>query len=104
MAIPLIAPVAGAIIGGLVQAAGSIVGRVLIALGIGFVTYTGLSASLDIFKDTFAAALGDAGPVAAGVMGTLKFDVAFSIIVAAVTARLAIRGLTGDAVKRMVLK
>jgi hypothetical protein len=37
-------------------------------------------------------------------MGTLKFDVAFSIIVAAVTARLAIRGLTGDAVKRMVLK
>jgi NO-binding membrane sensor protein with MHYT domain len=104
MAIPLIAPLAGALIGGLIQAAGSLVGRILIALGIGFVTYSGMNASLDVFRDYFSGALGDMGSVAAGVAGTLKLDVAFAIIVSAVTARLAINGLTSDTVKRMVFK
>ena len=39
-----------ALIGGLVQVAGSIVGRVLIALSIGYVSYSGLSVLMDSLK------------------------------------------------------
>lgn len=93
-----------ALIGALVSAAGSLVGRVLLALGVGYVTYTGVSAGLDLFKGWFVEALGSAGPVASGLAGTLKLDVAFGILMAGVTARLVLNGLTSGVMRKMVIK
>ena len=93
-----------ALLGGLVQAAGSIVGRVLIALGIGYVSYTGISALLTVIKGQVIAQLTGAPATIVAIMGLLKIDVAVSVIFSALAARLVIQGLTSDKVTRMVVK
>lgn len=93
-----------ALLGGLVQAAGSIVGRVLIALGIGYVSYTGINALLTWIKSQVVAYLTGAPATVVAIMGLLKVDVALSIVFSALAARLVLQGLTSDKVTRMVVK
>jgi Protein of unknown function (DUF2523) len=91
------------IIGGLVQAAGSLVGRVLIALGIGYITYTGVDASITWARDFLLAKMA-AGlpPLAAQLAGTLKIGVCISILSSALVARMTLQGLTNGTLTRMV--
>ena len=93
-----------ALLGGLVQAASSIVGRVLIALGIGYISYTGINALLTLIKSQVVSYLVGAPGTVVAIMGLLKIDVAVSIIFSAFAARLVLQGLTSDKVTRMVLK
>jgi len=93
-----------AIAGALVTVASSIVGRVLLALGMGVFSYVGINAGLDVFRGYFNSAMGTAGGVLAGVAGTLQLDVCMSIFVAAGLARLAIAGATSGTIKRIAMK
>jgi hypothetical protein len=93
-----------ALLGGLVQAAGSLVGRVLIALGIGYVSYTGISVLLDWIKAQAISYLTGAPATVVAIMGLLKIDVALSILFSAMAARLVLQGLTSDKITRMVIK
>jgi hypothetical protein len=96
--------VVAAIIGGLIEAAASMVGRVLIALGIGFVSYQGISTALDTLK-TYA--VNNLNALPAGISWSLhvfKVDTALSMIFSAIVARLVIMGLTSGTIKRMVHK
>jgi hypothetical protein len=93
-----------AIVGALITVATSLVGRIILALGLGVVSYIGLNAGLDVFRSYFDSAMGSAGPILAGMCGVLKLDVCLSIFVAAGLARLAIAGATSGAVKRFTLK
>jgi hypothetical protein len=93
-----------ALLGGLVSAAGSFVGRALIALGIGYVSYTGISALLNWIKSQVVSYLAGAPTNVVAIMGLLKIDVAVSIIFSAFAARLVLQGLTSDKVTRMVIK
>lgn len=92
-----------AIAGGLISIAGSMVARVVVALGLGLVSYTGINAGLDYFKSTFAGAMSGSATLA-GICGTLKLDVVLSIFVAAGLARLAIAGATSGTMKKLVHK
>lgn len=92
------------LLGGLVQAASSIVGRVLIALGIGYVSYTGINALLTLIKSQVVSYLVGAPGTVVAIMGLLKIDIAVSIIFSALAARLVLQGLTSDKVTRMVIK
>lgn len=92
------------LLGGLLSLTGSVVGRILIALGVSSVTYTGLSTSFDFLKDQAIGAAGMLPPDVVGMMSTLKVGVCISIITSAMTARLVINGMSGDAFKRFVLK
>jgi len=93
-----------ALLGGLVQAASSIAGRVLIALSIGYVSYTGISALLTWIKSQVVSYLVGAPATMVAIMGLLKIDVAVSILFSALAARLVLQGLTSDKVTRMVIK
>ena len=93
-----------ALLGGLVQVAGSIVGRVLIALSIGYVSYSGLSALLDALRGQVIGYLTGAPAQVVAIMGLLKVDVALSVIFSAYAARLILAGLTSDKITRMVVK
>lgn len=93
-----------ALLGGLVQIAGSLVGRVLLSLGLGFVTYSGVSASLDYFRGLFVQYSQGSGATVAGLLGVLQVDVALGILIAAVTARLVLDGLNSGTVKKLVGK
>lgn len=93
-----------ALLGALVSGAGSIVGRVLISLGIGYVTYTGLSLLAGAIKTQVVGLLGSAPGQMIAVMSLLKIDVAVSILFSALAARWVLAGLTSGALTRMIVK
>ena len=93
-----------AILGGLVTVAGSIVGRVLLALGIGYVSYTGLSTGLEFLHAQVVTGLTGLSARSVQVLGLLKVDVCISILFSALTARMVLNGLTSGALKKMVIK
>lgn len=98
-------PVFVAAFGGmLINLVGTLAGRVLIALGIGVATYTGVSASLDFLKGQAITAFGGLPPEAMAIVGILKVGVCISIVTSAITARLLLNGLSGDTFKRWVHK
>lgn len=92
------------LLGGLVSITGSLVGRVLVALGLSVVTYTGMSATLGYVK---AEALGALNGLPADVVMLLSYmgvGQFVNIITSALLARMVLDGLTGDTVKRWVMK
>lgn len=93
-----------ALLGGLVQAAGTLVGRVLISLGIGYVTYNGLDTSLTWVRLQVAASAGGLPAQALAVLGALRAGSGLSVVLSALAARLVLSGLTSGSIKRMVLK
>lgn len=94
-----------AAIGGmLLNIVGSLVGRVLVALGISVVTYTGISATIDSLRDDAIAALNGLPGELLGLLAYMKVGVAISIITSAITARLVLMGLTSGTFKRWVIK
>ena len=93
-----------ALIGALVSAAGTIVGQVLISLGIGYVTFTGLDASLDWVKAQIISGVGGLPGQAVAVLGACRVGVALSIVLSAIAARLLLDGLTSGTVKKMVVR
>ncbi|WP_406625085.1 DUF2523 domain-containing protein [Acidovorax sp. SDU_ACID1] len=96
-------PVFIAAIGGmLINLVGTLAGRVLIALGIGVATFTGVNASLTWLKDQAVSSIASLPPEVMGMLGTMKVGVAISIVTSAITARLILNGLSGDTFKRWV--
>lgn len=93
-----------ALLGGLLSVAGSVVGRVLIALSIGYVSYTGISIGLGAIATEIQGYLTGAPATIVQVMYLFKVDVIVSILVSAITARLVLNGLTSGTLSRMVIK
>lgn len=93
-----------ALIGGLVQAAFSMVGRVLIALGFSIVTWTALDTSLDWIKAQIAGSMSGLPAQALAVFGAARVGSAVAIVLSAIAARMLFDGMTGGTIKRMVLK
>lgn len=93
-----------ALLGGLVSAAGSLVGRILIALSIGYVTYTGLDSLLTAVGTAVHGSFTGLPAVALSVLAALKVDVCISIMLSAFAARLLLSGLTSGKITRMVIK
>lgn len=101
MALPVIAAAA---IGGLISVTGTIVGRVLVALGVGVVTYTGVQAGIDSILANLDSAIAGVPADILGLLGFMKVGEALNIIISAMSARMLLNGLTGDTIKKWVLK
>jgi len=93
-----------ALVGGLVQAAGTLVGKVLISLGMGYVTYTGLDAGLTWVTAQIASGFGALGSATVQTLSAARVGVAVNIVLSAVAARLLLNGLTNGAVKRLMVR
>jgi len=93
-----------AILGGLIQITGSLVGRVLVALGLSTVTYSGMSTTLTWLKSQAVTAALGLPPDVIGMLSVMKVGTSISIIFSAMLARLVVTGLQGDTVKKWVLK
>jgi hypothetical protein len=89
--------------GGLASILSTLVGRVLIALSIGYVSYSGIDILLDSMKSAAYANLGNMGPLV-GVVGLLKISESLNVVISAVIAKYTIQGLTGGTITKMVLK
>lgn len=93
-----------ALLGGLVNIAATLAGRVLIALGVGFVTYTGLSTSLDFFKNQAVQSLAGLPVEMISLIAFMGVGEAISIIVSALAIKMTLAGLTGGGIKKMVYR
>lgn len=93
-----------ALLGGLIQIAGTVAGRVLLGLGIAVITYTGLSTGMDWAKAQALQAFSQLDSQWVAIMGYMKVGSCISIVTSAMTARALLNGVTGDSVKRWVLK
>lgn len=92
-----------ALVGGLAAAMASFVGRAVLALGVGFVTYTGLSVLIGAVEANVISSANALPSQAFNLLGYLWFDKALTMIFSAVTASLSLQS-AGGAVKKMVLK
>jgi len=93
-----------AIGGMLISVVGTLAGRVLVALGIGVVTYTGMNTALTWLKTQAITSFSLLPPEVMGIVGMMKVGVCISIVTSAITARLVLSGLTSDTVKKWVIK
>lgn len=92
-----------ALIGGLVQAASTLVGRVLIALGITWVAYEGIDVLMTSARDAAIAQWANLGQVAV-YAGVLQVGTVVNILSSAWVAAMTVRGLSGGTLKAMVQK
>lgn len=106
MAAPL--PFVAAILGGLAGITSHLVGRVLVALGISVVVYSGLGALMDVVYTHLNNAWSSLGALAVlqkGVqaLGLLQVDVSIQIILAAYAGRLTLMGLSaGGSITKLI--
>lgn len=91
------------LLGGLLQIVGSVVGRVLLALGFGFVEYTGISALIDSAKQSAVSLVSGVGASAlAEWAGFFRIDQHVSIILSAIGVKVLLNALGGASVRRLV--
>jgi hypothetical protein len=92
-----------ALLGGLINIAATLAGRVLLSLGFAAVTYTGLSASLTWLRTEALTNLQLLPPEVIAMLGYMKIGVAMSIIASALSARMLLDGLSaGGAISKLV--
>lgn len=91
------------LLGGLIEICGSIAGRVLVSLGFGFVTYTGVSTTLTWLKAQAVAAATGLPADVLGLLAVMKVGEAISIVFSALLVRLLLNGLSaGGSISRLV--
>lgn len=91
------------LIGALATAMGSLIGRAILALGIGTVTYTGITVAINRFRESAINAVQGLPADALGLVGYLWMDKMLTIIFSAVTVSMAMRAI-GGSVKKIVMK
>lgn len=96
------------IVGFLIPFAASFVGRILLALGFGFVEFVGVSALIDHTVQLINQSLSDfAGSNIGNIIewaGFMRIDVHFSIALSAIGVKVLLNSLGGPTVRRLVQK
>ena len=93
------------LLSGLLQIAASLAGRLMLALGFGFVEFAGISALISSARDYANSAFDAlAGSMLFEWAGFFKLDVHLSIILSAIGVKVALNALGGDRVRKIVSK
>lgn len=93
-----------AIIGALVTAMGTLVGQVLISLGIGYFTYKGVDVAITFARDAALARISALPANAVAIASAMKVGVCLSILTSALVMRMTLKGMKSGVVKRMGVK
>lgn len=102
MALPFALPgVVAALVVGLGAIAGQLTWKVLAALGIGYVTFTGVNVLIDQYQPQILQALQTLPPVALQLAGVLKVGTCVNIMFSAMAMRATLAGLNAGSIKRM---
>ena len=92
------------IVGGFIEVAGTLVGKVLLSLGIGYVAYSGIDTALTVAKDAFLDGMAGLPADAIAIAALLKIGTCVSMLLSAVATKFLIAGATSGALKKMVIK
>lgn len=101
-------PILLSIVGFLIPFAGSFVGRIILALGFGFVEFVGISTLVNYVIQLVNQSLANFAGSGIGTMiqwaGFMQVDVHFSILLSAIGVKVALNSLGGASVRRLVQK
>jgi hypothetical protein len=97
-------PLILALIGALVRAVGPLVAQVMISLGFTFVSFVGIDLAITEAKARAMAALTGNGALFLQFMGVFQVGTSINIIASAYIARLALTGIVGGKLTKMVTK
>lgn len=89
----------GALVGALLTAMGSLVGKVLISLGVGFAAYKGIDVSIAWAKSQFFGSVAGLPGVTIQLLGVMNVGTAVNILTSALVMRLTFKGMTGGIMK-----
>lgn len=92
------------LLGGLVAMVPTLIGQVLIGLGIGVVTYTGVDVSLTWLKSLAVTNIQALPSAVVGMLGLMKVGVCISMVTSAIAIRLGLQGMTNGVIKQWVKK
>ena len=101
MPIPFVAGLGGFIVAGLASGVGQIVAKTLVSLGVGYVTYSGLSGLIDMNEAQILTLIQTLPPTAVQLLGVLKVGTCLRIIFSALVIRATLFGLNEGVIKRM---
>lgn len=90
------------LLGGLLNLAGSLAGKVLIGLGISVVTYTGVSTSIDWLKTGVITSLSGLPQNVIGMLSLMHVGSCVSMIFSAVVVKYTLSGLTSGTMRKWV--
>ena len=93
-----------ALIGAVLQVLGTVVGRILISLGVAVVAYKGMDTSIGWAKDHFFGAAGSMPSQAVQAFGVMEIDTAVEMICSALLMRLTFKGMSSGVMKSFVAK
>lgn len=96
--------IVAAVGGMLLSLAGSLVGQVLLALGMGIATYKGVDVTMTFLKSSAVSAFGSLPPQMSALVSYLKVGICINIIFSAMLVRATLTGLQSGAFKRFILK
>lgn len=96
--------IVAAIIGAIVEMAGTLVGKVLVSLGIGYAVYSGVDVSITWARDLCLSSFSGLPADAVGIASTMKVGVCISMVTSAYVVRMTLQGLTSGSIRRMVQK
>lgn len=88
-------PIIYGLIAGLVSLVPAFVAKILIALGIGVVSYTGASALLGVLKDQVLGAAGSISGDVGSFLNLAGFDVCLSMVLSALAIKLSLQTTNG---------
>jgi xanthosine utilization system XapX-like protein len=88
----------------LVGLVGSMIGRILVVLGLSVVYYRGLDVALTWFKDTIYAQFDAMPPSVIALIGVLQISTCVNIMFTAMGIKVTLLGLNSEGFKRLVLQ
>lgn len=91
------------LLGGLIASVPSMVGQLLVGLGVAAITYTGMDATLTWLKSGVVTALLGLPPDVVGMLSLMQVGSCISMVFSAFFVRLSLLGLKG-VTKRLVAK
>lgn len=92
-----------ALVGALATFIASAVGRVILALGISYVTYSGITAGLNVLKTMMISQVSGLPSDVVNLVGFVGLDKALTIIFSAFVFRVSLR-LVNGAIKKAIFK
>lgn len=92
------------LLGGLLSVVSSVVGRVLVSLGIGFTVYSGLDVALSFLRDQAVSRLQSLPPEVVGLISYLGVGSALNIVFSALAAKMVLNGVVNGAKKALEFK
>lgn len=96
------APLVQLLWGALLSIIGSMVGKVLIALGVGYVQYKGVEFLFNKLVDIINAQVINIPPQVLQVMSMLGLGVAFNLLLACITIKAALGGVFNGGLVKMI--